>query len=97
MDIIRRSKIYYWLRWFGLDTVLAVSWCIWWLCKTDGHWERRSGLALLRFYMLDRLGDVIWEGGDYGSAYLSAVPIEAWISLVGLGGVSFLFWCVLPG
>ena len=25
MDIIRRSKIYYCLRWFGLDTVLAVS------------------------------------------------------------------------
>ena len=23
-------------------------------------------------------------------------PLRAWISLVGLGGVSFLFWCVLP-
>lgn len=92
--------MYFWVRWFGLDTVLAVSSVHLLVMQSQWTVPIAVGLGIVTsfFYMCDRLVDMKWghEGVSNRHLIYQARPLLLIGSLLILGSGSVMFWFLLP-
>ena len=90
--------IHFFIRWFGLDTVLSVVVVQLFLMQLFSvfSWKLLVGLSFVTsfFYMMDRLVDLYFVKVSLNSRHFVYYhrPVSIIISFLFLGGGSFLFW-----
>ena len=93
-------SLWFWIRWFGLDTVLAVSSVHLLVMQSQWSFSTAVGLGFVTsfFYMCDRLVDMTWGHEVASNRHLiyRARPLLLTASLLMLGSGAVVFWVVLP-